>query len=155
MVFVGAKFRKYIGHSAHVTNVKFANDGRKLLTVGGADHAIFQWKVLTGEDRGSNDSVGARKYQYYHYEICSIGNLLNLEQHFESNSEASDSSGSDIGELDSEVEAEKEASFGRNVDKQEIKQMHKDERKSNVGSQTSKRKTAPEQASLSLQHVFG
>ena len=45
---LGAKFRKYVGHSAHVTNVRFTCDHHHVISVGGADHAIFQWKFLPG-----------------------------------------------------------------------------------------------------------
>ena len=44
--FQGAKFRRYTGHSAHVTNVRFTADGQHVITTGGADHAIFQWKFI-------------------------------------------------------------------------------------------------------------
>ena len=42
----GAKFKKYTGHSAHVTNVRFTSDRKRVITVGGADHAVFQWRFL-------------------------------------------------------------------------------------------------------------
>ena len=45
----GAKFRKYNGHSAHVTNVTWTNDGQFLLSIGGADHGLFQWKLIDNE----------------------------------------------------------------------------------------------------------
>lgn len=42
----GAKFKKYIGHSAHVTNVRWSNDLQWVVSTGGADHAVFQWRFL-------------------------------------------------------------------------------------------------------------
>ena len=47
-IFTGAKFRKYIGHSAHVTNVRFTHDEHHVISVGGADHGVFQWRFLPG-----------------------------------------------------------------------------------------------------------
>ena len=35
----------YVGHSSHVVNVRFANDGANVISVGGFDRAVFQWKV--------------------------------------------------------------------------------------------------------------
>lgn len=48
---VGAKYKKYTGHSAHVTNVRFLSDKRRVISIGGADHGVFQWRFLpTGEE---------------------------------------------------------------------------------------------------------
>lgn len=46
MLCTGAKFKKYIGHSAHVTNVHWSHDLQWVLTTGGSDHSVFQWKFL-------------------------------------------------------------------------------------------------------------
>ena len=51
-----AKFRKYVGHSAHVTNVRFSHDKVRVLTTGGADHAVFQWKYLPEGVSADEDS---------------------------------------------------------------------------------------------------
>jgi len=41
----GAKFVEASGHSSHVTNVRFSNDERRLISLGGNDKSIFQWKL--------------------------------------------------------------------------------------------------------------
>ena len=33
------------GHSSHVTNVKFSNDDKYVISVGGNDTCVFQWRV--------------------------------------------------------------------------------------------------------------
>jgi len=40
--------KRYPGHSAHVTNVRFNADDTYLISTGGGDRSIFQWKVRSG-----------------------------------------------------------------------------------------------------------
>ncbi|CAL4174523.1 unnamed protein product, partial [Meganyctiphanes norvegica] len=40
----GSKCRVFVGHSAHVTNVRWTSDSGHVVSVGGADHAVFLWK---------------------------------------------------------------------------------------------------------------
>lgn len=42
-----AKFKKYAGHSAHVTNVRFAYGDRFLVSTGGGDTAVLVWRYGT------------------------------------------------------------------------------------------------------------
>ena len=85
---IGAKFRKYNGHSAHVTNVRFSIDGMNLISTGGADHSIFQWQVIP------------EGYKEEAEEMTSVVGDAQVE----SNDEASDSDLSDVNPLDSDVE---------------------------------------------------
>jgi len=36
---------RHAGHSSHVTNVKFSKDGKYLISVGGGDKAVVQWRL--------------------------------------------------------------------------------------------------------------
>ena len=42
----GALFVEGVGHSSHVTNVKWTVDDKYLLTAGGNDKSLLQWQVL-------------------------------------------------------------------------------------------------------------
>jgi WD40 repeat protein len=44
-----APHKKFFGHSAHVTNVKFTHDDRYLLSAGGDDSCVFVWKCITAD----------------------------------------------------------------------------------------------------------
>ncbi len=62
---IGAKFKKYVGHSSHVTNVRFNLDKTRVITIGGADHAIFQWRFLSEDQAMSvNANQGVQAYGY-------------------------------------------------------------------------------------------
>ena len=44
-----AKFKKYLGHSAHVTNVRWLHDNSRLISIGGADTMIAVWRFISPE----------------------------------------------------------------------------------------------------------
>ncbi|KAL1006209.1 hypothetical protein UPYG_G00069270 [Umbra pygmaea] len=125
-----AKFKKYIGHSAHVTNVRWSHDLQWVLSTGGADHALFQWRFLP---EGLMNGV--------------LEPLLQ-EGYADSNSGESDSDVSDVPELDSDIEQEAQISYERQVYKEDLPQL----RKKLVGSL--KRQKAPDEG-LHLQFVHG
>ncbi|EKX46964.1 hypothetical protein GUITHDRAFT_107314 [Guillardia theta CCMP2712] len=41
-----AKYRSYIGHASHVRNVMFSRDNDYVISLGGHDNSIFQWRYL-------------------------------------------------------------------------------------------------------------
>ncbi|MEQ2210696.1 hypothetical protein XENOCAPTIV_017844 [Xenoophorus captivus] len=94
----GAKFKKYTGHSAHVTNVRWSNDLQWVISTGGADHAVFQWRFLP---EGVMNGV--------------LEPLLQ-EGYADSNSGESDSDVSDVAELDSDIEQEAQTNYERQSD---------------------------------------
>ncbi|KAI9533540.1 Echinoderm microtubule-associated protein-like 6 [Dissostichus eleginoides] len=132
----GAKFKKYIGHSAHVTNVRWSHDLQWVLTTGGADHALFQWRFLPES-------------------VMNGGPDINIQDsHGDSNSEESDSDMSDVPELDSDIEQETQINYDRQVYKEDLPQLRQQsrEKKQQVGSL--KRQNGPDQG-LRLQFVHG
>ena len=102
---IGARFKKYVGHSAHVTNVRFTYDKGHVISVGGADNAIFQWRFLpTGEEVEVEDGEEEEENEREEQEVGGGG---------DSDSEASDSDMSDVEALDSDLEKEQEKSYER------------------------------------------
>ncbi len=126
----GAKFRKYVGHSAHVTNVRFTHDQHHVISVGGADNAIFEWRFLSergeeeeGEGQGVPLSGGAgwlymhalQTHIHVHHVLTNAYNNTHTHTAVDSDSELSDSDMSDVPSLDSDLEQEQEKSYERLV----------------------------------------
>ncbi|XP_031434832.1 echinoderm microtubule-associated protein-like 6 isoform X2 [Clupea harengus] len=132
----GAKFKKYVGHSAHVTNVRWSHDFQWILTTGGADHSVFQWRFLP---EGIMNGVPEPLHQ---------------DGYADSNSEESDSDLSDVPELDSDIEQETQINYDRQVYKEDLPQLKQQsrEKKQLVGSL--KRQRCPD-VGLRLKFVHG
>ena len=45
-----APAKSYPGHSAHVMNVRFLPNDERVVSVGGSDGAVFQWRVAMDVD---------------------------------------------------------------------------------------------------------
>ena len=52
-----AKCKQYVGHSAHVTNVRFSYDDKKLVSVGGADTSVMVWAHNAGSREPASDET--------------------------------------------------------------------------------------------------
>ncbi|XP_074248945.1 echinoderm microtubule-associated protein-like 5 isoform X5 [Saimiri boliviensis] len=132
----GAKFRKYIGHSAHVTNVRWSHDYQWVISIGGADHSVFQWKFIP--ERKLKDAL----------------HIAPQESLADSNSDESDSDLSDVPELDSEIEQETQLTYRRQVYKEDLPQL-KEQCKEKQKSATSKRRERAPGNSIRLHFVHG
>ncbi|XP_048842779.1 echinoderm microtubule-associated protein-like 6 isoform X2 [Brienomyrus brachyistius] len=132
----GAKFKKYIGHSAHVTNVRWSHDLQWVLSTGGADHSLFQWRFLP---EGIMNGV--------------LEPLLQ-EGYANSNSEESDSEQSDVPELDSDIEQEAQMSYERQVYKDDLPQLKQQSQEKKELAGLLRRQKAPEEG-LRLKFVHG
>ncbi|XP_012868821.1 PREDICTED: echinoderm microtubule-associated protein-like 5 [Dipodomys ordii] len=133
---IGAKFRKYIGHSAHVTNVRWSHDYQWVISIGGADHSVFQWKFIP--ERKLKDAL----------------HIAPQETLAESNSDESDSDLSDVPELDSEIEQETQLTYHRQVYKEDLPQL-KEQYKEKQNSVTSKRRDQAPGNSIRLHFIHG
>ena len=52
-----AKYRQYVGHSSHVTNVRFSVEDRQLISTGGADMAVIVWRYKCDQSTDQSDPV--------------------------------------------------------------------------------------------------
>lgn len=135
----GAKFRKYVGHSAHVTNVRFSTDGMSLVSTGGADHAVFQWKVIP---------------EGYSDDASDTGSVVGAMQN-ESNDEASDSDLSDVDPLDSDVEEEVNKDYSRDIYKEDMPKIQRKLKSMDGSSATKKARPNAPSKGVKLNFVFG
>ncbi|XP_035283834.1 echinoderm microtubule-associated protein-like 5 isoform X4 [Anguilla anguilla] len=121
----GAKFKKYLGHSAHITNARWSHDYQWVITIGGADHSVFQWKFIP--ERKSKEAL----------------HIAPQETLADSNSEESDSDQSDVPEMDSEIEQETQLTYRRQVYKEDLPQLKEQCKEKHRMMATKKRERAP------------
>lgn len=57
---VQAPSRMYSGHGSHVTSVRFTHDDSYLVSLGGKDASIFQWRVLGAGGSGPAPATPSR-----------------------------------------------------------------------------------------------
>ena len=111
-----------------------------MISVGGADHAIFQWCFVTPDNDGDE---GAGK----------DGTMVTLmSQGVESDSEGSDSDASNIESLDSDLEQEQEKSYERDLYRDDLqllkRKMKEKERGDRGGGKEARSKRGGIKASL-------
>ncbi|XP_016101621.1 echinoderm microtubule-associated protein-like 5 [Sinocyclocheilus grahami] len=132
----GAKFKKYLGHSAHITNVRWSHDYQWVITIGGADHSVFQWKFVP--ERKSKETL----------------HLAPQETLVDSHSEESDSDQSDVPEMDSEIEQETQLTYRRQVYKEDLPQLKEQCKEKHRAMAMKKRERAPA-SGLRLHFIHG
>ncbi|XP_016361551.1 echinoderm microtubule-associated protein-like 5 isoform X5 [Sinocyclocheilus anshuiensis] len=132
----GAKFKKYLGHSAHITNVRWSHDYQWVITIGGADHSVFQWKFVP--ERKSKGTL----------------HLAPQETLVDSHSEESDSDQSDVPEMDSEIEQETQLTYRRQVYKEDLPQLKEQCKEKHRAMAMKKRERAPA-SGLRLHFIHG
>jgi microtubule-associated protein-like 6 len=62
-----ASFQRFIGHSSHVTNVRFSFKDTHVISTGGNDKAIFQWTLRANNDAPveyDNDGFDESEFNY-------------------------------------------------------------------------------------------
>jgi len=70
-----APTKAYFGHSSHVMNVRFNADDSRLVSVGGKDRAVFQWRtrfVAAGEEPPSQRPVVSAPWASDDVDKCSL-----------------------------------------------------------------------------------
>ncbi|XP_032883277.1 echinoderm microtubule-associated protein-like 5 isoform X3 [Amblyraja radiata] len=132
----GAKFKKYMGHSAHVTNVRWSYDYQWVISIGGADHSVFQWQFIP--EKKSKEFL----------------QIVIQESFADSNSDLSDSDQSDVPELDSEIEQEIQISYHRQIYKEDLPQLKEKCKEKRQAATAKKREKAPD-SSLRLHFIHG
>ena len=103
-----AKHKKYIGHSAHVTNVRWCCDDRTLVSIGGADCSVLVWRLKEKSELKTIKSF----YEGRSSEVSYKSQDADESKHNAFQNDESDSSDGDdgdeegVGGYDSDIEKE-------------------------------------------------
>jgi len=84
----------YRGHSEHVTQVEFSDNGRYILSVGGQDQTTIQWKRLGDEDEDKDAGFEMRSPVKSESPI----KATKMDQSLIKDDENSDESGDDLAD---------------------------------------------------------
>ncbi|ESN91894.1 hypothetical protein HELRODRAFT_181950 [Helobdella robusta] len=126
------KHKRYMGHSAHVTNVRWMCDGRTLISIGGDDASILIWKLIGGPEQVQLEPVAGRENRSMNGVTNEPGRSAKAIQSEDSNSDGSDEGEDNIpGGYDSDVEREAKIDY---VPKFNIDPLRDKQVASNVGS---------------------
>ncbi|KAI3380118.1 hypothetical protein SNEBB_001204 [Seison nebaliae] len=152
----GSKYKRYLGHSAHVTNIRFMMDCTHLISVGGADHAIFQWKVqkksaLSRLRMSTPGGDGQSDIESDEDDVLNQSTMSNVQQSF---TDDDDDSGSEMTDydLDSEIENEKQKSYERSVYKEDLKLLRK---KIRDDMKPGEKRAPPPNEGIEIEYVHG
>lgn len=69
-----APYRAYKGHASHVSCVRFSRDDRRLLSVGGIDRCVFQWRTIgiSTEDQAQDNFIlkALDEAVFHKHQVC-------------------------------------------------------------------------------------
>lgn len=145
----GAKFRKYVGHSSHVTNVCFTSKKDRVISIGGADHGIFQWRFVPEGGEKTPRGTLDREQSIVEDDLPD-----KYDGYLDTNSEDSDSDLSGR-EVDSDMEHEKEITYDRKIYKDDLITLKPIIKREIKEAQAHVKRQARPDISLGIEFVFG
>ncbi|CAF1474328.1 unnamed protein product, partial [Adineta steineri] len=165
----GAHFRKYVGHSSRIVDVRFLHDTSRLITIGSDDRTILQWNFRSESDSialadarrmsvlpvssriGGDETVNLDEIDGTIEEAQLLESTQHGGAYLDSDSEDSDSDLSG-GEIDSDIEKEKQINYDRTLYREDYQKIKKTAKKELAPGE--KRKKQPDEG-LTLDYVFG
>ncbi|CAF2961159.1 unnamed protein product [Rotaria sp. Silwood2] len=165
----GAHFKKYVGHSSRIADVRFLHDSSRLITIGSDDRTIIQWRFLLESDQialvdarrlsaapsslqmGLDESMAADIPDETIEDVQMLQTAQFAGAYLDSDSEDSDSDLSGA-EIDPDIEKEKHISYDRTLYREDYSKLKKTMKQNLPPGE--KRKKQPDEG-LTLDYVFG